>query len=49
MDKEVLTFGGIEIEKKKKFTAIKVLHFLADVDVEKVLVSNKIFFGEKKL
>ena len=33
---------------KKNFTAIKVL-FLKDVDNEKVLVSNKISPGEKKL
>ena len=32
--------------KKINFTTIKVL-FLKDVDIEKVLVSNKIFCGEK--
>ena len=46
MGKEILTFGDIEIEKKN--TAIKVL-YLEDVDIEKVLVSNKISSGEKKL
>ena len=39
MGKEILTFGDIEIEK----TPI----FLGDVGIEKVLVSNKIYFGEK--
>ena len=32
--------------KKKIFTAIKA-YFLKHVDIEKVLVSNKISFGEK--
>ena len=39
MGKEILTFGDIEIEK----TPI----FLGDVGIEKVLVLNKIYFGEK--
>ena len=46
MGKESLAFGDIKI--KEKFTAIKVLLFSKDVDIEKVLVSNKISFGEKK-
>ena len=40
MGKEVLTFGDIEIEKKTPI-------LLGDVDIKKVLVSNKISFGEK--
>ena len=47
MDKEILTSGDNEIEKKKNFTAMKTLGFFKDVDVEKVLISNKISFGEK--
>ena len=39
MGKEILTFGDIEIEKSNIF--------LEDVDIEKVLVSHKISFGEK--
>ena len=35
---EILTFGDIEIEKNK---------FWEDIDNEKVLVSNKIYFVEK--
>ena len=37
MGKEILTFQGIEHS----------LVFLIDVDFEKVLVLNKIYFGEK--
>ena len=39
MGKKILMFGNIEIEK----TPI----YLKDEDIEKVLVSNKIYFGEK--
>ena len=45
MDKEILTFGNIEIEKIN-FTVMRLLLFLGDVDIEKILVSNKISFGE---
>ena len=34
--------------KNTNFTVIRLL-FLGDVDIEKVLVSNKISFGEKTL
>ena len=43
MDKEIIMFGDVEIEKK--FFAITFLFFF-NVDFEKVLVSNKISFGE---
>ena len=46
MGKDILTFGHIEIEKNK-FYCYKIPIFLKDVDIEKVLVSNKISFGEK--
>ena len=46
MGKEILTFGNIRIEKKKIYRHITLI-FLGDVDFEKVLVSNKIIFGEK--
>ena len=49
MGKEFLTFGNTEIEKKNKFYHHKTPAFKKDVDIEKVLVSNKIFFDEKKL
>ena len=46
MGKEILTFGNIEIEKSK-FYCHQTPILLGDVDIEKVLVSNKIFFDEK--
>ena len=46
MGKEILTFGDIEIEKHK-FYRNKTPIFLKDVGIEKVLVSNKISFGER--
>ena len=46
MRKEILTFGDIEIEKKK-FYHDKSPIVLEDEDIEKVLVSNKISAGEK--
>ena len=39
-------FGDIKIEKNE-FCRLKSPIFLRDVDIEKVLVSNKIFFSEK--
>ena len=48
MGKEILTFGNIEIEKSK-FYHYKSPVFLRDIDIEKVLVCNKISFTEKKL
>ena len=44
--KEILIFGNIKIEKNK-FYLNKTPIFLNDVDIEKVLVSNKISLGEK--
>ena len=46
MGKEISTFGNIEIEKNK-FYYHKTPTFLVDRDTEKVLVSNKVSFGEK--
>ena len=46
MGKESLKFGDIEIGKSK-FYHNKTPIFLKDVDIEKVLVCNKISFGEK--
>ena len=43
---EILTFGNMEIEKNK-FYRNKTSIFLKDVNIEKVLVSKKISFGEK--
>ena len=45
MGKEIFTFGDIEIEKNK-FCSHKSPIFKKDVDIAKVLVSNKISFSE---
>ena len=45
IEKENITFSDIEIEKIN-FTAIRLLFFKKDVDIEKVLVSNKISSGK---
>ena len=46
MGKEILTFGNIEIMKNKlSSNTIPVL--LRDVDMEKVLVSNKVSLVKK--
>ena len=42
----ILTFGDIEIEKNK-FYRNRIPIPLKDIDIEKVLVSKKISFGEK--
>ena len=42
-----LAFGSIEIEKKKNFTAIRLLLFWKTLILKTVLVSKKISFGEK--
>ena len=46
MGKEILTFGDIFL-KKNKFYRNKAPISLKDVDIEKVLVSDQISFGEK--
>ena len=46
MGNEMLTFEDVEIEQNK-FYCHKAPIFLEDVDIEKVLVSNKISFGAK--
>ena len=48
MGKEILTFDDIEIEKKKIYRHQAPI-CLKDVDIEKVLVCNKISFVENKL
>ena len=46
MGKEILMFGNIEIEKNKFYLHTTPI-FLGDLVIEKVLISNKISFGEK--
>ena len=48
IDKEILTFRDIEIEKNK-FYHHKIPIFLKDVDNEKLLVSKKMSFGKKTI
>ena len=45
MGKEILMLGNIEIDKNK-FYGDKTFFYKKDVDAEKILASNKIFFGE---
>ena len=45
MGEKILTLLNIEIEKNK-FYRHKTI-FCGDADIEKILVSNKISFGEK--
>ena len=45
MDEEIITFGGIEIEKEK-FYRYKSPICLEDVNINKVKVSNKIYSSE---
>ena len=47
MGREILTFGGTDIEKN--IYRQKSPTFLKDVDIEQVLVSNKFSFDEEKL
>ena len=46
MGKEILMFRDIEIEKSKSYRYKSPVP-LSDIDIEKVLVSNKIYFGKK--
>ena len=48
LGKEILTFGNTETEKSK-FCHHKTPVFLKDVDIEKVLVSNKISLVKKTI
>ena len=47
MGKEILTYGDIETEKNKLLATIILPFFRKDVDIEKVLVCNKISIGKK--
>ena len=47
MGKEILTFSNFEIEKDKSYNHKTPIFLGVDVGIEKVLVSNKISFGEK--
>ena len=49
MDKEILTFGDIELAKKKEFYYNTIPVPLKDIHIEKILVSKKISSGEKTI
>ena len=48
MDKEIITFGNSEVERHK-FHQHKIPISLYDVNISKIVVSNKVPFGKKKL
>ena len=48
MGKDILTFDDIEFEKKKNYHGKSPI-FSEDVDIAKILVSNKMSSIEKKL
>ena len=48
MGKEISTIGNIEIEKNKLYRHKSPI-FKKYVDIEKVIVSNKMSFGEKTI
>ena len=49
MGKEILTFGDIELAKKKEFYYNTSPVPLKDIHIEKILVSKKISSGEKTI
>ena len=49
MGKEILTFGDIELAKKKEFYYNASPVPLKDIHIEKILVSKKISSGEKTI
>ena len=46
VDKEIITFGNIEIEKYK-FHQHKSLILIHDINIDRIVVSNKVPFGKK--
>ena len=46
MEKTVIKFGDIEIQKQK-FHQHKGLISIKNIDIDKILVSNKVPFGKK--
>ena len=47
MEKTVIKFGDIEIEKQK-FHQNKIPTFIKNVDINKIVVSNRVSFDKKK-
>ena len=46
MGKEIITFGNIEVEKHK-FHQHQSPILIGEVDINKIIVSNKVSFGKK--
>ena len=46
MEKTIMKFGDIEIEKQK-FYQRKIHISMKNIDINKIVVSNKVFFGKK--
>ena len=46
MEKTIIKFGDIEIEKQK-FHQHKRSISIKNIDINKIVVSNKVYFGEK--
>ena len=46
MDKEIIMFGNIEVEKHK-FHQYKNPISISDVDMSKIVMSNRLPFGKK--
>ena len=46
MEKTIIKFGDIEIQKQK-FHQHKGLISIKNIDIDKILVSNKVPFGKK--
>ena len=47
MEKTIIKFGDIEIQKQK-FHQHKGLISIKNIDIDKILVSNKVPFGKKR-
>ena len=48
MEKTIIKFGDIEIEKQK-FNQLKKPNSMKSIDINKIVVSNKVYFTKKDL
>ena len=47
MEKAVIKFGDIEIEKQKSHQCKRPIS-IKNIDINKIVVSNNVYFGKKK-
>ena len=47
IEKTIVKFGGIEIKKKKKIHQHRGPISIKNIDINKIVVSNKVSFGKK--